>query len=316
MREHAVDVDEDGAGIHAERAGGRVGLEARGGVDLAVMRDEEAQVVAELVGEFEVVGVKIRVVAIVGAAPVLAVRKHTVGNRGEWVADGVLRIGAGGDRGAGENGGIAKCGRGGRLHIIERAAEIEVDVGIAGGGDAAHADAVDLHAGGDGIGVGGVGAGAAEVGLEAVVEMERALIIARLAAFVVGVEPGAAVFERLPPQRAGVTAKITGAALAELFHLGVEGVEAQAEAREQRLVDVDRVALRAEGIHAHGGAGAAAKGGAFGRDVNDAGGINVAIGEAAGAARELDALGISRCRRGGTTGSRRGAGGSTGCREN
>jgi hypothetical protein len=144
-----------------------------------------------------------------------------------------------GDGGASEDGGVATRGGGGRLHVVQRAADIEVDVGVAGGGDAAHTDAVDLHAGVERIGIGGVGATAAEVGLDAVVEVERALVVARVAALVVDVEAGAAVCERLPTQRAGVTAKIAGAALAELFDLGVEGVEAQAEAREQRLVHVD-----------------------------------------------------------------------------
>ena len=49
MREHAVDVDEDRAGVHAECAGGGIRLDARGGVDLAVVRGGEAQVIAELV---------------------------------------------------------------------------------------------------------------------------------------------------------------------------------------------------------------------------------------------------------------------------
>ena len=195
--------------------------------------------VAELVRELDVVGVKIRVVAVVGASPVLAIRIHTVGDRGERVADGILGIGARGDGGAGEDGGVAKRGGGGRLHIVQRAADIEVDVGVAGGGDAAHADAVDLHAGVERIGIGGVGASAALVGLDPVVEVESALVVARLAALVVDVEASAEVCERLPAQRAGVTAKIAGAALAELFDLGVEGVEAQAEAGEQRLVYVD-----------------------------------------------------------------------------
>ena len=214
-------------------------MQTRGGVDLAVVRDEQAQMVAELMRELDVVGVKIRVVAVVGPSPVLAIRIHTVGDRGERVADGILGIGARGDGGAGEDGGVAKRGGGGRLHVVQRAADIEVDVGVAGGGDAAHTDAVDLHAGVERIGIRGVGASAALVGLDPVVEVESALVVARLAALVVDIEARAAVGERLPAQRAGVTAKIAGPALAELFDLGVEDVEAQAEAREQRLVHVD-----------------------------------------------------------------------------
>ena len=41
-------------------------------------------------------------------------------------------------------------------------------------------------------------------------------------------------------------AVVLAAALAELLDLGVEGVEAKPDARAERLVDVDRVALRAE----------------------------------------------------------------------
>ena len=165
-------------------------------------------------------------------------------------------------------------------------------MGVARGGDAAHADAVDLDAGVEGIGIGGVGAGAADVGLDGVVEMEHALVVALVAALVVHVEAGAPMLERFPAQSAGEAAEIFLGALAELLDLGVEGVEAQAEAREQGLVEVNRVALRAEGIHAHRRGGAAAEGGALRRDVDDPGGIDVTVGEAAGAAGELDALGV------------------------
>ena len=112
MGKNAVDVDEDGAGIHAEGAGGGIGLQAGGVVDLAVMGDEEAEVIAQLMRELDIVGVEIGVVPVVGARPVLAVRIDAVGNRGERIAQGILRVDAGGDGGAGEDGGVA-VGRGG-----------------------------------------------------------------------------------------------------------------------------------------------------------------------------------------------------------
>src|SRR6185295_5689055 len=52
------------------------------------------------------------------------------------------------------------------------------------------------------------------------------------------------------------------------------------------------VALRAIGIHAHGRTRAAAEIGALRGDVDNAGGIDVAVGEAAGTAGKLDALGV------------------------
>ena len=68
------------------------------------MRDEQAQMVAELVRELDVVGVKSRVVAVVGTSPVLAIRIHTVGDRGERVAEGILGISTRGDGGRGGDG--------------------------------------------------------------------------------------------------------------------------------------------------------------------------------------------------------------------
>src|SRR6185436_2046174 len=96
IRQDAVHVDEDGARVDAEGAGGGIGLDARGVVDLAVVRDQQPQVIAERVGKLDVVGVEIGVVAVVGPGPVLALGNDVEGNRREWIANGILRIGAGG----------------------------------------------------------------------------------------------------------------------------------------------------------------------------------------------------------------------------
>ncbi len=130
---------------------------------------------------------------------------------------------------------------------MERAAEVEVDTGVAGGGsDLPHADPVNLGAGEVGVGVERVGAGSADVRACPVVEPKRALVAALVAAFVVEVEARAPMRENIPPTREGEAAIVLAAALPELLDLGVQRVESESEARMERLVEIEGVALRAE----------------------------------------------------------------------
>ena len=103
----------------------------------------------------------------------------------------------------------------------------------------------------------------------------------------------AVVLERLPAQRARVALEVAALPLVPLLDLGADGVEPHREpAGHERLVHIERITLRAEIVVAHLHLGLAAKGRALARDVDDAAGIDVAVGEPAGPAAELDALGV------------------------
>ena len=245
VREDAVHIHENRAAIRADRALARLGLQPRRVADLRIVADEDSQVVAYAVGEFEVVGVKIGIVAVVGTAPIHPIGKDAEGSPETVEVEGIgVAVGQGRARVRSRR--IAKCGGGGRLHVVKRAVDLEKDAGVAGSGQAAHADAVGLHAGEVGVAVGRIGGRAADVGHAHIGGAEGGNVVTRRAALVVQIDAGFSVLERLPTQGAGETAEIETAALAILFSLGVEGVDAQAEAGSELLVQVDRVALRAE----------------------------------------------------------------------
>ncbi len=244
--------------------------------------------VAEGMRELDRVGLEFRVGAVVGAAPVEAVRGDAVGDGQQRHQRRVLGISRG--RRAGQGGGVAISRSRRRLHVVKRVADVEEDARVARSGNTAHADAVDLDASAEGIGVGGVRAGATDIRSDVVVEVEVTELVGSATNLDRGVETRAAVGERFPADGAGVAVMVAVVALAELFDLRGEGVEADAEAREDGLVDVDGITLRAEIVVADGGGGPALEGGALGRDVDDAGGINIAVGQATGTAGKLDPL--------------------------
>jgi hypothetical protein len=292
MRQHPIDVDEHAARIHAQRARGRIGLRPRGVIDLAVVRNQHAEPVVERVRQLDRVGVEFRVGAIVGPAPVLPLRNDAVRDRQQRVQAGILRIGADVHSDRGDGGRIAiRRGRR-RLHVVERAAHIKEHARVPGRGEAAHANPVDLHPRARRVRVGRIRTRTADIGCDVIVQLQVAELIRRATELHRGVDAGASVLERIPPQGAGVAVVVAVVALPGLLHFGIERVETDAQPRLQRQVDVDRVALRAKIVIAHRGAGARPKMGALRRDIDNAGGIDVPVRQPAGPARKLDALGV------------------------
>ena len=162
-----------------------------------------------------------------------------------------------------------------------------------GGADRLHADAVGLYARAERVGIEGAGAGAVDVGGAVVAGPEMADVVGGVAGLVGGVDLRAAVREGFPPERAGVALEVAAHALLEILDLGLDGVDADGEAAgEDGLVEIEGVALCAEIVVANLDGAAALEGCPLAGDIDGAAGIDVAEGEAAGAAAEFDALGV------------------------
>ena len=88
------------------------------------------------------------------------------------------------------------------------------------------------------------------------------------------------------------------APLAPALAVAVDDVETCGEfAVDERLVEIERGAACAPIVEAHLRRSSATEVRALGADIDDAAGIDVAVGEAAGAAVEFDALGVEHVER-------------------
>ena len=261
---------------------------------LAIVREQHAEAIGERVAEFEGVGVEFRVQLVVGSAPILAARHDLLRNADDGVAQRIHRISAGRDRGADLDHRAAEHRGRCRLQTVDAAVDQAEEMIDAGGGtNLLHADAVGLHAGANRIGVEDGRARAADVGGRLVVEDDVAKALKLIAVFITEIDHRAVVLERLPAHRARVAAEVRASALPRCFVLGADGVEPHRyTCRAQWLVHVERGALAAPVVIADLRGDLALRLGALGRDVDDAADVDVAEGESAGAAGELDPLGV------------------------
>ena len=237
----------------------------------------------------------------VGPGPVLLEGKPRDRNRQNGNAAGILGGGGAGGGGALDDGGDAidreRVGGAHRLEVVELAADHGPRVGVGGGGgrggEAGHADAVGLHAGESGIGVAGDRAGAGHIGGQLVVERGVADVRDHGAALEGGVEHGAAGLEGLPAERGGAGAEVAPAVFVPAREAGIDPVDARGERLiDEHAVEIDREAPRAAVVEACGEVGEVAELTALAREVDDAGGVGVAVGDAPGPAGDLDALGV------------------------
>ena len=291
VHDRGVDVEEDAAAAVAALQIVVQSFRADVLVDLLVDRDEAPEAARKFVAHLGRDRVPAEIGVVHGAAPILVARHDALGGaeaRDAQRVDVEHREG-----GAVVDRRVAESLGGGGAHTVDLAADEGPDRGEAGGGDVeSGADAVGLHAGEIRVGVEGVAARAADVGGGVVGEHGVGGAFLVVHALPADVEGGAR--RELPAEGGGDAVQARAAALARALAVVEKEVEAVGGLlRHEGAHSVDRGAAAAPRIPARGESGrVAAHGGAFGADVDRAAGVDIAVREAAGAAREFDAVGV------------------------